>query len=258
MDRTTPGKCVNASREPGTRARLPPPEAKLFFVLFYFKCYPAPGSDGRALWRQPGAGQSLGGRAHALGQRGFGTRVAPSRPTPRRSGNPARRTPELRLLVIDGAERPVRRPKTRMTRSKTTAARRKPIARRTCSFPAKSGCVYLGPTSPGSVHDKKARRRKRPDLSARCARAQGHRLPGLRTTGHRLPSSPRKSHGDANSIPSKRPSTRSSAGVRVTVEHAIAGVKSDAASSPTRCGAGDAGLVDEAMLSTASGLHEPA
>ena len=86
----------------------------------------------------------------------------------------------------------------------------------------------------------------------RRAGGQGHRLPGLRTAGN--PNAPAKEKTKGTRTPS-HPETINQviSRVRVTVEHAIAGVK--------RCRIGGRylpqlrqGMVDEVMLA-ASGLH---
>ena len=63
--------------------------------------------------------------------------------------------PELRPLVLDGAERPVRRPKDKDDQKQNYSGKKKSHRKKNRLLSSEKRVVYLGPTSPGSVHDKK-------------------------------------------------------------------------------------------------------
>ena len=118
--------------------------------------------------------------------------------------------PELRLLVLDGVERPVRRPKNKDDQKQNYSGKKKAHRKKNLLLSSEKRVVYLGPTSPGSVHDKKLADESGltypPDaLVVKDTGFQGYEPPGTDTL------QPKKKPRDANSIRSKRPSTRSSA-----------------------------------------------
>ncbi len=76
--------------------------------------------------------------------------------------------PELLLLIIDGTERPIRRPKDKDKDEQKTHYSGKKKAHRKKNLLVTTGdkrVVYAGPTRPGSVHDKKLADRERALLS---------------------------------------------------------------------------------------------
>ena len=160
--------------------------------------------------------------------------------------------PELRLLVIDGVERPVRRPKDKDDQKKNYSGKKKAHRKKNLLISSEKRVVYLGPTSPGSVHDKKLADESglsypSDALVVKDTGFQGYEPPDT------TPSSPRRSHADANSTPSRRPSTKSSAKCGSPSNTPSAGIKrchivADLFRNRRR------GFVDEVMLA-ASGLH---
>ena len=110
--------------------------------------------------------------------------------------------PELRLLVIDGAERPIRRPKNKDHQKKDYSGKKKSHRKKNLLISSEKRIVYLGPTSPGSVHDKKLADESGltypPDaLVVKDTGFQGYEPPGCRhapaqekATGTRTPPDP--------------------------------------------------------------------
>ena len=160
--------------------------------------------------------------------------------------------PELRLLVLDGVERPVRRPKDKDDQKKNDSGKKKAHRKKNLLISSEKRVVYLGPTSPGSVHDKKLA-----DESGLCFPVdalvvkdtgfQGYEPPDTQTLQPKRKPRGRELH------PIQKTINQVISRVRVTVEHAIAGIK--------RCHiVADLfrnrrpGFVDEVMLA-ASGLH---
>ena len=132
--------------------------------------------------------------------------------------------PELRLLVVDGVERPVRRPKDKDDQKKNYSGKKRAHRQRNLLISSEKRVVYLGPTRPGSVHDKKL-----PDESAltyppdalvvKDTGFQGYEPPDTQTLQPKKKPRGRKLH------PIQKTINQLISRVRVSVEHAIAGVK---------------------------------
>ena len=87
------------------------PKARLFFVLFYFKCYPLQEVMGVLFGlSQPQVCLWIG-RLTPLVNAALGRELVLPARRPADLETLLAAVPELRLLVIDGAERPIRRPK---------------------------------------------------------------------------------------------------------------------------------------------------
>ena len=161
--------------------------------------------------------------------------------------------PELRLLIVDGTERPVRRAKDdkkqrkHYSGKKEGAPQKEPAGHRRAagglSWTHGTGQHARQGSSPTGLSC--ASRRMRCSSRTRVCRATNRRSAPR--------SSPRKSRGAGPCVPTKRPSTRSSA-APVSWSSTPSPGGSVAASSPTPSAAGAKGLVDEVMLA-ACGLH---
>ena len=237
----------------GATSKLPTARAKLFFLLFYFKCYPLQEVMGVLFGlSQPQACEWI-------------KRLTPliSQVLGRELLLPARRladldklleeVPELRLLILDGAEQPIRRPKDKQSRKADYSGKKKAHRKKNLLLSShERRVVYLGPISLGSVHDK------------RLADESGLRLPAdalvLKDTGFQghAPSDsqtlqPTKKPRGRELYPWQKAINKLVSTVRVGVERAICGVKRCRIVADTFRNL-RAGLVDEAMA-MASGLH---
>ena len=126
------------------------------FRAFLLQVSSAPRSQGRALRLEPAAGEFVDRTAHAPGQRGVGSGVGAACPASRRSGKTFARGARTRACRSSTEPSgPCVGPGTRTTKRKTTAARKKSHRRKSLFVSAQRQVVYLGPASPGSVHDKK-------------------------------------------------------------------------------------------------------
>ncbi len=232
--------------------RLPATREKLLFILFCFKAYPVQTVMGVffdlsqpqvCLWvkkltplltRVPGAEWLLPARQPADLERVLAE------------------TPEL-LLILDGAERPIRRPKDKQAWKDDYSGKKK--ARRKKNLLAATGgkrVVYLGPASPGSVHDKKLAGEsglRFPPGSMVCKDTgfQGHVPPGV------ISYAPTKKPRGRELLPAQKKRNALISRYRAGAKHVIAGVK--------RCRivldtfrSWRAGFVD-AVVEVASGLH---
>ena len=226
--------------------------ARLLFLLFYFKCYPL--QEVLALlfgMSQPQACEWIKKLTPQV-NRVLGRELLLPARRPADLDTLLKEVPELRLLVLDGVERPVRRPKNKDDQKKNYSGKKKAHRKKNLLLSSEKRVVYLGPTSPGSVHDKKLADESGltypPDaLVVKDTGFQGYEPPDTDTL------QPKKKPRGRELHPIQKTINQIISRVRVTVEHAIAGVK--------RCRiVADTfrywrhGLVDEAMLA-ASGLH---
>ena len=236
----------------GETSKLPTAAAKLLFLLFYFKCYPL--QEVLAFFfgmSQPQACEwikKLTPQINAVLGREL---LLPAR-RPADLDQLLAQVPELRLLVIDGVERPVRRPKDKDEQKKNDSGKKKAHRKKNLLVSSEKRVVYLGPTSPGSMHDKKLADESGltypPDaLVVKDTGFQGYEPPDTDTL------QPKKKPRGRELHPIQKTINQVISKVRVTVEHAIAGIK--------RCHiVADLfrnrrhGFVDEVMC-VASGLH---
>ncbi len=189
--RTGPGGGTTACHASGRcgadgPGKLPTTRARLLFLLFCFKCYPLQEvlaflfgmSQPQACeWIQEAQPRWSTGRwagGCSCPSAGPPTRTSFWKPCPRCAG-----------WSSTGWNGPCAGPRTGRSRRKTTAARRKPTVRRIGSFPASSGWRTWNPLLRAASTTRSWRMKVAWTLSARCAGAQGHGLPGRRTASLR-------------------------------------------------------------------------
>ena len=236
----------------GGPGKLPPTKARLLFILFYFKCYPL--QEVLAFLfglSQPQACEwikKLTPQINAVLGREL---LLPAR-RPADLDTLLKEVPELRLLVLDGVERPVHRPKDKDDQKKNYSGKKKSHRKKNLLISSEKRVVYLGPTSPGSVHDKKLADQSGltypPDaLVVKDSGFQGYEPPDTDTL------QPKKKPRGRELHPIQKTINQLVSRVRVTVEHAIAGIKRCHIVANTFRNR-RRGFVDEVMLA-ASGLH---
>ena len=245
-------RAPGATGNPGVLAT---PAQRLFFVLFYFKCYPLQEVMGVLFGiSQPQVCLWIGKLTPLVNQALGAELLLPAR-RPADLTRLLEEVPGLRLiLTIDGTERPVRRPKDKDERKTNYSGKKKAHRKKNLLLSSDSRrVVYLGPTSAGSVHDKKLADESGlsfpPDaLVLKDTGFQGYEPPGGCATLQ-----PKKKPRGRELHPIQKTINQVIARVRVGVEHAIAGVKRCRIVSDTFRNL-RAGFVDEAMV-IASGLH---
>ena len=236
----------------GNAGVLSTPKARLFFVLFYFKCYPLQEVMGVLFGlSQPQVCLWIG-RLTSLVNAALGKELVLPARRPADLETLLAEVPELRLLVIDGVERPIRRPKNKDDQKQDYSGKKKAHRKKNLLISSEKRVVYLGPTSAGSVHDKRLADESGltypPDaLVVKDTGFQGYEPPDCDTL------QPKKKPRKRELHPIQKTINQVISRVRVTVEHAIAGVKrcrivADTFRNWRR------GMVDEVMLA-ASGLH---
>ena len=236
----------------GGPGKLPTTRARLLFILFYFKCYPL--QEVLAFlfgMSQPQACEWIK-KLTPLVNRALGRELLLPARRPADLDTLLKEVPDLRLLVLDGVERPVRRPKDKDKQKKDYSGKKKAHRKKNLLLASEKRVVYLGPTSPGSVHDKKLADESGLSFPAdalvlKDTGFQGYEPPGTDTL------QPRKKPRGRELHPIQKTINQVISRVRVTVEHAICGIKrchivADLFRNRRR------GFVDEAMLA-ASGLH---
>ncbi len=243
-------------RAPGTTGNpgvLSTPKARLFFVLFYFKCYPLQEVMGLLFGlSQPQVCLWIG-RLTPLVNAALGRELVLPARRPADLEKLLAEVPELRLLIIDGAERPIRRPKDKQRKKDDYSGKKKAHRKKNLLVTShERRVVYLGPTAPGSVHDKKLADESGltypPDtLLLKDTGFQGHEPPGIATL------QPKKKPRGRELHPIQKTINQVISKVRVTVEHAIAGVKRCHVVADTFRN-WRAGMIDQVVLA-ASGLH---
>ena len=236
----------------GNAGVLSTPKARLFFVLFYFKCYPLQEVMGVLFGlSQPQVCLWIG-RLTPLVNAALGRELVLPARRPADLETLLAVVPELRLLVIDGAERPIRRPKNKQRKKDDYSGKKKSHRKKNLLLSSEKRVVYLGPTAAGSVHDKKLADESgltypADALVVKDTGFQGYEPPDCDTL------QPKKKPRGRELHPIQKTINQLISKVRVTVEHAIAGVKrcrivADTFRNWRR------GMVDEVMLA-ASGLH---
>lgn len=244
-------RAPGATGNPGV---LSTPARRLFFVLFYFKCYPLQEVMGVLFGlSQPQVCLWIGKLTPLVNQALGAELLLPAR-RPADLSRLLEEVPELRvLLTIDGSERPIRRPKNKERKKEDYSGKKKAHRKKNLLLSSDSRhVVYLGPTSPGSVHDKKLADESGlvfpPDaLVLKDTGFQGYEPPGCASL------QPTKKPRGRELHPIQKTINQIIARVRVGVEHAIAGVKRCRIVADTFRNLRK-GFVDEAMV-VACGLH---
>lgn len=236
----------------GERSKLPTVRAKLLFILFYFKCYPL--QDVLAFLfglSQPQACEWIR-KLTPLVNRVLGRELLLPARRPADLDVLLQSVPELRLLVLDGVERPVRRPKDKDEQKRDYSGKKKSHRKKNLVIASEKRVIYLGPTSAGSVHDKRLADESglsypADTLLLKDSGFQGYEPAGTATL------QPKKKPRGRLFHPIQKLINQAISRVRVSVEHAIAGVKRCHIVADTFRNRRH-GFVDEVML-VASGLH---
>ncbi len=250
--RTWDGQDRQRAPGAGNAGALPTARAKLLFILFYFKCYPLQEVAAFLFGMSQPQVSVWVGQLTPLVNAALGRELHLPARRPASLEKLLEEVPELRLLIMDGTERPVRRSKNQGQQRKDYSGKKKAHRKKNLLVTAERRVVYLGRTAPGSVHDKKLADRSKlrfpaDALLVKDTGLQGYEPPGIRTL------QPKKKPKGRTLRPYEKAINRLISRARIVVEHAIAGVKrcrivADTFRNWRR------GLVDEVMLA-ACGLH---
>ena len=136
----------------GPKGCLPTASDKLFFLLFYYKVYPIQ----HAMAALFGVAQSgVCEWLHYLTplvQKALGRALVRPARKPRALEEVLRDHPDL-VVVLDGTERPVRRPTDDAAQRRNYSGKKQRHTRKNLVVTAPRRVLYLGATAPGSQHD---------------------------------------------------------------------------------------------------------
>jgi hypothetical protein len=144
------------ARGGGRKARLRSIESKLFFILFYFKCYPTfdvlsflfeldRGRANRWVHRLQGILEAALGRKLVLPERKLES-----------IEQFLERFPEVKEVIFDGTERPVQRPQDREKQKAHYSGKKKRHTRKHITGSThKKRVIILTEAQPGTIHDKR-------------------------------------------------------------------------------------------------------
>src|SRR5215218_359485 len=155
--RTAKGGQRERAAGAGNKGALPTGAHKLLFILFYFKCYPL--QEVQALlfgFGQPQACYWVGLLTPLLHAALSHEKQLPAR-RPADLERLLQECPELRELLIDGTERPIRRPQDKGRRKRLYSGKKKRHTKKNVLMASlkEKRVLYLSPTWPGREHDRK-------------------------------------------------------------------------------------------------------
>lgn len=235
----------------GDKSKLPGTREKLFFLLFYFKCYPLQEVMGTFFGLSQGQVSHWVGVLTPLVNAALGRELLLPARRPAEWDKLLEENPEL-ILLVDGTERPIRRPTDKQAWKEDYSGKKKGHRKKNLLLAGGKKVVYLGPTSPGSVHDKKLADESALTYPEGALIIGDSAFQGYRPAGVTL-WTPKKKPRKRALFESEKARNRFLSRLRVGVEHVISGVKRCRIVADTfRCWR--QGLVDEIMLA-ASGLH---
>jgi DDE superfamily endonuclease/Helix-turn-helix of DDE superfamily endonuclease len=144
------------ARGGGRKARLRSMEAKLFFILFYFKCYPTFDVLSFLFDLDRGRANRWVHRLQAILETALGKKMVLPERKLESMEQFLERFPEVREVILDGTERPVQRPKDATQQKEHYSGKKKRHTRKhiTGSTRKKRG-ILLTQAQPGKVHDKR-------------------------------------------------------------------------------------------------------
>jgi hypothetical protein len=213
----------------GQKGMLVRMEEKLFFILFYLKCYPTVdmlafffqcdrGSACRSVHRLIKVLEKALGEKHVLPKRKISS-----------VEEFFRIFPEAKEVFIDGTERPIRRPKDNETQRNNYSGKKKRHTKKNIVVCDRSKRIsFLGKTTPGKEHDFPILKSEDlltsipEDVAAYCDlgfQGIGKEFPDLQSV---LPQ--KKPRGKELSADEKE-QNRTKSRIRILVENALAGVK---------------------------------
>jgi len=144
------------ARGGGRKARLGSIEAKLFFILFYFKCYPTFDVLGLLFDLERGRSHRWMHRLQGLLETALGKKMV----LPERKIESIEqflvRFPDLKAVIIDGTERPVQRPQDPQKQKDCYSGKKKRHTRKHITGSTRTKrVIVLTKARDGKIHDKR-------------------------------------------------------------------------------------------------------
>jgi hypothetical protein len=144
------------ARGGGRKARLSSTEFKLFFILFYFKCYPTFDVMSWLFEMERGRANRWVHRLQAILEKALGKKmVLPERKLESIEQFLAR-FPEVTEVILDGTERPVQRPKDAEKQKEHYSGKKKRHTRKHITGSTRTKrVILLSEAKAGKIHDKR-------------------------------------------------------------------------------------------------------
>jgi hypothetical protein len=144
------------ARGGGRKARLRSIEAKLFFILFYFKCYPTFDVLGFLFDLERGRSNRWVHRLQRLLETALGKKMVLPERKIESIEQFLERFPDVKTVIIDGTERPVQRPQAAQQQQDCYSGKKKRHTRKHITGSTrKKRIILLTKARGGKVHDKR-------------------------------------------------------------------------------------------------------
>ncbi len=144
------------ARGGGRKARLQNMESKLFFILFYFKCYPTFDVLSFLFDLERGRANRWMHRLQAILETALGKKMALPERKLESVEQFLERFPEVKEVILDGTERPVQRPKDATQQKEHYSGKKKRHTRKHITGSTrKKRVILLTKAQPGKLHDKR-------------------------------------------------------------------------------------------------------
>lgn len=140
----------------GRKARLATAQAKLFFILFYFKCYPTFDVLGIVFDLERGRANRWVHRLQPVLETALGKKMVLPERKLESIEQFLERFPEVQEVIVDGTERPVQRPQDAEQQKAHYSGKKKRHTRKHITVSTrKKRVLILSQARPGTVHDKR-------------------------------------------------------------------------------------------------------
>lgn len=140
----------------GRKARLATIQAKLFFILFYFKCYPTFDVLGILFDLERGRANRWMHRLQPILETALNQKMVLPERQLESVEQFLERFPAVKEVIIDGTERPVQRPQNAEKQKEHYSGKKKRHTRKHLTLSTrKKRVIVLSRARPGTVHDKR-------------------------------------------------------------------------------------------------------
>ena len=144
------------ARGGGRKARLESIESKLFFILFYFKCYPTFDVLGFLFDLERGRSNRWMHRLQGVLETALGKKMMLPERRIESIEQFLERFPEVKEVIFDGTERPVQRPKdAKQQKEHYSGKKRRHTRKHITGSTRKKRVIVLTHARAGTVHDKR-------------------------------------------------------------------------------------------------------
>jgi hypothetical protein len=144
------------ARGGGRKARLESIESKLFFILFYFKCYPTFDVLGFLFDLERGCSNRWVHRLQGVLETALGQKMVLPERKIESIEQFLQRFPEIKKVILDGTERPVQRPKDEKKQQEHYSGKKRRHTRKYITVSTrKKRVIVLTHARAGTIHDKR-------------------------------------------------------------------------------------------------------